>query len=89
MVDQLFVSDVSRHQFDDLMKDIGIVNETVMDRLWGHVEVTVEKDKMTEDGAESMHHKMETLESENQSLRLQLAGIQEKLKAVQAIVNTN
>merc|ERR1711972_5613 len=76
-----------RHQFDDLMRDIGIVNETVMDNLWAHVELTVEKDKMSDDEAESMNHKMKKVEAENQSLRVQLAAVSEKMKAIQAIIN--
>ena len=90
MSDNLFIvfsdSVFSRHQFDDLMRDIGIVNETVMDNLWAHVELTVEKDKMSDDEAESMNHKMKKIEAENQSLRVQLAAQSEKMKAIQSIL---
>ena len=92
MSDNLFIvfsdSVISRHQFDDLMRDIGIVNETVMDNLWAHVELTVEKDKMSDDEAESMNHKMKKIEAENRSLRVQLAAVSEKMKAIQAIVTS-
>jgi len=73
-----------RQRFDDLMQDIGIINETVTDRLWLNVENTVRFEKVAADD-EAEIDVVGSLKREVRSLRQHIRCLEDRIKAMQSV----
>jgi len=74
-----------RNRFEELMKDIGIVNHSVMNRLWTNIEDTVRGEKVVTESRAPGMEEMSALRKEVGSLREQIRILKDQMKTMQNV----
>jgi len=79
-----------RKRFDELMRDIGIVNDSVMKRLWSNIEDTVRFEKVipvlsAASSTRDQQGEVSSLKQEVDSLREEVRILRNRMKAMQSV----